>query len=362
MTPIEQVLALVRPEILALTPYRSARQEFAATPGATPPRAWLDANENPVTPHAGAPRLNRYPEPQPAELVARLVTLYGVTPGRVLVTRGSDEGIDLLLRAFCAAGRDAILVTPPTYGMYAVSAGIQGARVVAVPLDLARDFALDAAAVLAAATATPGVKLVFLCSPNNPTGQLLDREDVLRVTQALAGRAVVVVDEAYAEFALFPSLAAELAAHPNLVVLRTLSKAYGLAGARVGVTLGDPALLAVLRKLLAPYPIPTPVLRAALEALGGGGITAARASAQEIVNERSRLAVALAALPAVRRVWPSDANFLLVQVADAAGALAAARAAGVIWRDRRQDVPDALRITVGTFAENDLTLQVLAAL
>lgn len=362
MTPLEQILALVRPEILALTPYSSARQEFAALPGAATPRAWLDANENPITPHAGAPRLNRYPEPQPAELVARLVTLYGVTPGRVLVTRGSDEGIDLLLRAFCAAGRDAILITPPTYGMYAVSAGIQGARVVTVPLDAARDFALEPDALLATAAATPGLKLVFLCSPNNPTGQLLDRDDVLRITQALAGRAVVVVDEAYAEFALFPSLAADLAAHPNLVVLRTLSKAYGLAGARVGVTLGDPALLAVLRKILAPYPIPTPVLRAALEALAGSGIAAARASAQEIVNERSRLATALAALPAVRRVWPSDANFLLVQMADAARALAAARAAGVIWRDRRKDVPDALRITVGTSAENDLTLQVLAAL
>lgn len=348
----DPVLSLVRPEILALTPYSSARKE------STGGRVWLDANENPLTPHAGAPRLNRYPDPQPPELVARLASLYGVTPSQVLVTRGSDEGIDLLLRAFCRAGRDSILITPPTYGMYAVAAGIQGASIRTAPLDRDHDFALDVGSVLGAAD--PSVKLVFLCSPNNPTGRLLSRDSVLNVVRSLAGRAVVVVDEAYVEFATTPSLAEELPGHANLVVLRTLSKAFGLAGARVGVTLAAPGLIAVLRKIIAPYPVPTPVATAALTALAPDAIAAARRSALELVEARKQLAAALASLPCVRHVWPSDANFLLVEVADSAVVMTGARAAGLVLRDRSKDVADTIRITVGTTAENALVLDALA--
>jgi histidinol-phosphate aminotransferase len=351
-TPVAQVLALVRPDILALAPYSSARKE------STGGRVWLDANENPETPAVHQPLFNRYPDPQPAKLVAQLAALYGVAPAECLVTRGADEGIDLLLRTFCRAGQDAILVTPPTYGMYAVAAGIQGAKLVAVPLLREKNYALDPAAVLAAIT--PAVKLVFLCSPNNPTGGLLDRAAVLSVVRALAARAVVVVDEAYVDFSGQPSLAAEIPANPNLVVLRTLSKAFGLAGARVGTTLADPAVIAVLQKVIAPYPIPAPVLNAALAALTPAGLEAARESVAAILAERTRLAAALAGLPAVRRVWPSDANYLLIEVADAARVMAAGRAAGVIWRDRSRDVPNSIRITVGTAAENNQTLEALA--
>jgi len=185
----------------------------------------------------------------------------------------------------------------------------------------------------------PEVKLVFLCSPNNPTGRLLDRTAVLKLAQSLLGRAVVVVDEAYVDFASQPSLASEIASNPNLVVLRTLSKAFGLAGARVGTTIADPAVIAVLQKVIAPYPVPTPVLQAALAALAPAGLAASRDSVAALVAERTRLAPALAQLPVVKHVWPSDANFLLVEVADAARTMAAGRAAGVIWRDRRKDVP-----------------------
>ena len=352
MNSSDPVLSLVRPEILALTPYSSARKEASGG------KVWLDANENPLTPHAGAPRLNRYPEPQPAELVSRLASLYGVTPDRLLVTRGSDEGIDLLLRAFCRAGRDSIVITPPTYGMYAVAAGIQGAAVKTAPLDRACDFALDVGAVLAAVD--PSVKLVFLCSPNNPTGQLLNRDSVLNVITSLASRAVVVVDEAYAEFTSEPSFVEELGAHPNLVVLRTLSKAFGLAGARVGVTLASPQLIGVLQKIIAPYPIPAPVARAALDALTPGAIAAARQSALELVGERRRVAAALAQFPFVRQVWPSDANFLLAEVADSARVMSVARAAGLVIRDRSKDVPNTVRLTIGTAAENDFALETLA--
>jgi histidinol-phosphate aminotransferase len=334
MSSVDSVLQLVRPDILALTAYSSARKESKGG------RVWLDANENPQTPSAAKPLLNRYPEPQPADLVAQLATLYGVAPAQVLVTRGSDEGIDLLLRTFCRAGQDAILITPPTYGMYVVAAGIQGARTVTVPLIREKNFALDADAVLKAVT--PGVKLVFLCSPNNPTGSLLERNAVMSLVKSLAGRAVIVVDEAYVDFSGQPSLAAEIPANPNLVVLRTLSKAYGLAGARVGTTIADPAVIAVLQKV-------TPA-----------GLAAAKHSVTTLVAERARLAAALPKLSAVKRVWPSDANYLLIEVADSAKTMAAGRAAGVVWRDRSKDVPNHIRITVGTAEENNATLEVLS--
>ncbi|MDQ5979771.1 MAG: histidinol-phosphate aminotransferase [Verrucomicrobiota bacterium] len=352
MSSVESVLALVRPDILALAPYSSARKEAKGG------RVWLDANENPETPAAGQPLFNRYPDPQPPDLVAKLAALYGVTPAQCLVTRGSDEGIDLLLRTFCRAGQDAILITPPTYGMYVVAAGIQGAKVVKVPLLRDQDFALDTEAVLKAVTSE--VKLVFLCSPNNPTGGLLARDAVLKVVRLLAGRAVVVVDEAYVDFSDQPSLATEIPANPNLVILRTLSKAFGLAGARVGTTIADPAVIAVLQKVIAPYPVPVPVVLAALGALSDEGLAAAQRSVATLLSERARLAVALAKLPAVKKVWPTDTNYLLVEVPDSAKAMALARGTGVIWRDRSKDVPNTIRITVGTAAENDETLEVMS--
>ena len=375
MTAADIVLPLIRPDILALTPYSSARKEASGGPVVhrlgEGRRVWLDANENPETPSVHRPLFNRYPEPQPAGLVEKLAALYGVAPAQTLVTRGSDEGIDLLLRTFCRAGQDAILITPPTYGMYSVAAAIQGARVVPVPLVRERAFALDADAVLAAIPALPkpasageggtrAVKLVFLCSPNNPTGALLDRAAVLRLVRALAGRAAVVVDEAYVDFSGAPSLAAEVAANPHLIVLRTLSKAFGLAGARVGTTIADPAVIGVLQKVIAPYPVPAPVLQAALAALTPAGLVAAQESVGLLVAERRRLGAALAGLPAVQHVWPSDANFLLLAVTDAARVMAAGRAAGIVWRDRSKDVPNAIRITVGTPGENNATLEVLS--
>jgi len=326
MSAADPVLSLLRPEILALAPYSSARKESSGG------RIWLDANENPLTPSAGKPLLNRYPEPQPAELIAQLAAYYAVAENNILVTRGSDEGIDLLLRAFCRAGQDAILITPPTYGMYAVSAAIQNARVVTVPLLAEKNFSLDPTAVLAAIT--PSVKLVFLCSPNNPTGALLARDEVVRLVQALLGKAIVVVDEAYLEFAGSPSLTRELAGNPNLVILRTLSKAFGLAGIRCGVTI----------------------------AMTAEGLTAARRSGQSLIAERIRVAARLATLPCVRRLWPSDSNFILFEVTDSARVMSATRAVGVVLRDRSRDygLTNCVRMTMGTPEENNAALEVIA--
>lgn len=368
MNEADPILSLVRPAVLALKPYSSARKEFTKGPDGPTAWAWLDANENPATPSATVPRegparevvLNRYPEPQPPELVERLASLYTVSPAQLLVTRGSDEGIDLLLRAFCGEGRDSILITPPTYGMYEVAAAIQGAKVVSVPLVRERDFALDADAVIAAWQ--PGVKIVFLCSPNNPTGGLLDRNAIRKVARELAGKAVVVVDKAYIEFSGQSTLTAEIQSTPNLAVLRTLSKAFGLAGARVGVTIGNPALIAVLQKIIAPYPIPAPVAAAALDALTPQGIAAARASALELADARRGLATRLAGLTCVRRVWPSDSNFLLAEVTDSRKVMSAAKAAGVVLRDRSKEpgLENCIRITAGTAEQNQLVVEVLS--
>ena len=346
------VLELARPEVRAMQPYSSARMEAHGG------EVFLNANESAWAP-VGDDGLgcNRYPEPQPAALVVALATLYGVRPEQLLVGRGSDEAIDLLVRAFCRAGRDAILVQPPTFGMYAVCARVQDAAIVEVPL--ASDATLDVDAVLAAVT--PAVKLVFICTPNNPTGQPVPRAAVERLALALVDRALLVVDEAYVEFADDGSVADLLDRHDNLAVLRTLSKAWALAGARIGSLLANAGVVALLRRIMAPYPLPLPCVEAALLALSGWG----RANALERIGvvraERTRMREALRRLPGVRDVLPSQANFLAVRFDDAGAAYQRLLAAGIVVRDIRRypNLGDALRITIGTPAENERVLAVL---
>lgn len=355
------VLDLARPEIRAIQPYSSARME--AGHGQAGGQLFLNANESPWAP-AGSDGSegHRYPDPQPQDLLAVLAGLYGVRGDQLLIGRGSDEAIDLLVRAFCRAGRDAIAIQPPTFGMYAVCARVQDAGLIEVPL--ATDFTLDVDAVLAALT--PAVKLVFVCSPNNPSGQPVPRAEIERLARALNGRALLVVDEAYVEFVddasgRMGSVAALLDRHDNLAVLRTLSKAWALAGARVGCLLANPALIALLRRIMPPYPLPRPCVAMALAALSPAGQALARERIGIIRAERERMAPALRGIPGVRAVLPSQANFLAVRFADAGAAFARLLAAGVVVRDIRRypQLGDALRITLGTPAEND---RVLAAL
>lgn len=347
------VLDLARPEIRALQPYSSARME--ASGGSV----FLNANES-----AWAPRgdnglgCNRYPEPQPAELVAILAAMYGVRHEQLLIGRGSDEAIDLLVRAFCRAGQDAILIQPPTFGMYSVCAHIQNAAVIEVPL--MDDFSLDVDAVLAAVT--PAVKLIFVCTPNNPSGQCVPRESIERLLQTLDGRAVVVVDEAYIEFAYECSVADLIDRYECLAVLRTLSKAWALAGARIGCLLANPEVIALLRRIMPPYPVPRPSVAAAMAAFSEEGQVQARAHMAVLRNEHERVRGALAALGCVREVVASQANFLAVRFDDAGVIYQRLLAAGVVVRDVRgyPKLGDALRITIGTPAENDTMLAALA--
>ncbi len=347
-------LSLARPEILALKAYEHAAWD--------PSLERLHANESPwrVPGDDSSAGLNRYPEPQPRELVTALAALYGVTPAQLLVGRGSDEAIDLLTRAFCAAGRDAVIVCPPTFGMYAVAARIQGAGVVAVPLRRDDAYALDLPALLAALA--PAVRLVHLCTPNNPTGNEIPEAQVLQVLRACEGRALVVVDEAYGEFALHPGYAPRLAEFPHLVVLKTLSKAHGLAGARVGSLLASPQLVAMLRKIIPPYAMAQPTVEAAMKVLQPAAQAIARSRVAATIAERGRLATVLAALPAVLRVWPSAANFLLVEFRDAGAALQAIAGVGLLVRDLRSQpgLGAALRLTIGTPEQNERLLRSLA--
>jgi histidinol-phosphate aminotransferase len=301
--------------------------------------------------------LNRYPEPQPRELVEGLADLYGVAPETVLIGRGSDEAIDLLTRSFCRAGRDAVVVCPPTFGMYSVSARIQGAEVITVPLRADSGFALDERAVLE--KCTPDVKLVFLCSPNNPTGNLLDEQAILRLAARLAGRAVVVVDEAYIEFAGSVSLARHLPKLPHLAILRTLSKAHGLAGARCGALIADPEVVSLLRKVIPPYAIAQLTLEAVLRQLAPVELAESQSNIEVILSERKRLTEALAQLKRVVRVWQSDANFILAQFDDAGAALQLARDTQLLVRDARgyPGLGQSLRITVGSVTQNNRLLE-----
>jgi histidinol-phosphate aminotransferase len=350
---VSWVTQLARPDIVALKAYEHASWE--------PELERLHANELPWRSLAdeSSAGLNRYPEPQPRALVQRLASLYDVAPNSVLVGRGSDEAIDLLVRGFCRAGQDSVIICPPTFGMYSVSARIQGANVVSVPLQAEAGFALDTRAVLE--KCTPDVKLVFLCSPNNPTGNLLSEDSIIDLARRLEGRAVVVVDEAYIEFSGAHSLARRIAEFPQLAVLRTLSKAYALAGARCGTLIADPEVVTLLRKVIPPYAIAQLSMEAVLNVLEPAQLAKSSARLATILAERERMLAALAKLPNVTRVWPTAANFVLVEFADAPLALARSRGARLLIRDARgyPGLGHCLRITIGSPEQNDRLLEAL---
>jgi histidinol-phosphate aminotransferase len=346
------VIERARADIVALSPYQHAAWE--------PHLTRLHANELPwrIEGDASLAGLNRYPEPQPPALVEGLAALYGVAPDQVLVGRGSDEGIDLLLRIFCDAREDKVVICPPTFGMYSVAARVQGAEVVAIPLRTAQGFSLDTAAIVASVDAH--TKLVFVCSPNNPTANVIPVSELIDLAQRLAPTALLVVDEAYIEFAAQPSMSTQLPALPNVVVLRTLSKAHGLAGARCGVMLAAPAVIALARKVIHPYAITEMTIEAVAPLLLPDAVKRMRARVRQLLAERQRLAQALVSNPAVTKVWPSDANFLLVDFREPGDALLRIRGAGLIVRDVRQPIlPRSLRLTVGTPVENDRLLESL---
>ncbi len=331
--------SLIRPNILKLKPYSSARDEFEGKAD-----VWLDANENPFD-----NGLNRYPDPHQKDLKWAMAREKNLNPDQVFFGNGSDEVIDLLMRAFCIPGKDKILQCSPTYGMYRVSAETNDVEVLDVPL--MQDFQIDlAAAKKVIADELP--KLIFLCSPNNPTGNLMDQKTI---ESLLASNAIVVIDEAYSDFFSQPSWTKRLSEFNNLFVMQTFSKARGLASIRLGIGFGNPEIISVLDKIKPPYNVNGPTQEAALRSL----ITFDGKVVSELIEERRRLEIELPKIDGVLKIYPSEANFLLAEFDDASAVYELLTKNGVVVRDRSRQIANCLRITVGSPPENQKLLTLL---
>lgn len=346
------VLELLRPDLREFALYTAGDGDDS--------RIRLHANELPYRGQNDRSErgLNRYPLGRDPRLTARLAQLYGVMPEQVLATRGSDDAIDLVIRAFCTAGRSSILCTTPGFAMYPQLARLQGCASLRLPLTEDNEFAVEADRVIAACE--DSVALVFLCSPNNPTGRAMPVADIRRICTALSDRAIVVVDEAYAEFSAVESATTLLGEVDNLITLRTMSKAYGLASARVGAAVGCQELIAALDQLLMPFPLPAACVDAALAQTRPKSLTRLRALWSTLLSERARLKDVLDGHPAVYRVWPSDANFLLLRCDAPAALVEHCHTRGLLVRLIRGGECDYVRVTVGQPEENNLFLGALA--
>ncbi|KGO80087.1 histidinol phosphate aminotransferase [Flavobacterium beibuense F44-8] len=335
MNSIEKI---VRPNILALQAYSSAREEFTGSEG-----IFLDANENPFG------ELNRYPDPLQKALKQKLSVIKGVATQNIFTGNGSDEAIDLCFRIFCEPGKDKALTFTPTYGMYEVSAAINNTELIKVPLD--NNFQVDINKVLLALE-DENLKLVFICSPNNPTGNCLDAAEF--IIQNFKG--IVVVDEAYADFCS-TTLVNKLEQYSNLIVLQTLSKAWGLAAARVGIAYASPFIISLFNKVKPPYNISKLNYTAAIYALENTDNY--EEQKKLLLEERLKLSEALSQIPIVRKVYPSQANFLLVEVSDANSVYKNLIQQGIIIRNRNKEVKNCIRISIGTPQENKALLNAL---
>lgn len=347
------IVKLARPEIQALVAYQAAAQVSDTVR--------LNANEVPQSFSETQYRrpLNRYPEVRPQALQKLLAGHFDCQPDQLLVTRGSSEAIDLIIRAFCAAGRHSIVMPAPSFSMYSHYAEVQGAGVITVETSRAEDFRIDVDALLNACDES--VRVVFACSPNNPTGTVIARNDLQRLVAGCADRAVVVIDEAYVEFSQQESMVTELDNYPNLLVLRTLSKALGFAGARCGCVVGARDVIELLDAVQAPYAIATPVVECVEDALDSKSLAAATRVVAAIVEERERMSAAIGEFKFVEKVWPSDANFFLIRANDADRVTKYCSDQGILLRQFGGTLSDCVRITVGSPAENDQLLATLVA-
>ncbi|HDG1727392.1 histidinol-phosphate transaminase [Vibrio cholerae] len=335
---------LARQQIQALTPYLSARRIGGSGD------VWLNANESPFNNEykTDFARLNRYSDCQPKAMIQAYANYAGVQPEQVLTSRGADEGIELLIRAFCEPNQDAILFCPPTYGMYAISAETFGVERKKVPLTA--DWQLDLPSIEAN---LDRVKLVFVCSPNNPTGNLVKRADIIKLLEMTQDRAIVVMDEAYIDFCPEASTVDLLAQYPNLAILRTLSKAFALAGLRCGFTLANAELINMLLKVIAPYPVPVPVAEIAVQALSPAGLARAKYQVLDLGANRAYLQVGLSMVPGVQ-VFEGWGNYLLVKFPDGDALFKAAWEHGIILRN--SPIENCVRISVGNREECEKTV------
>lgn len=338
------ISSLVRDNILRLTPYSCARDEYKGSTG-----IFLDANESPYG------NLNRYPDPYQQELKAAISEYKRVPEEKIFLGNGSDEIIDLCMRIFCNPGVDKILIFPPTYGMYEVSAGVNDIGVVKVPLN--SDFQIEMPKVKPV-LADRKIKLIFICSPNNPTGNSMDRNDVETILKNYNG--IVIIDEAYADFSEKQSFINLIGKFPNLIIMQTFSKAFGMAAARVGIAFSGKEIMELLNKVKPPYNISSINQKAVLNRLKKASDL--KDIIVKIKNEKARVAAALLKLKYTERVFPSDANFLLVKVKDAGYIYNTLVKNHIIIRNRTSVVHNCLRITIGKRSENDTLIKTLKSI
>ena len=333
---------LVRQNIISLKPYSSARDEFSGEAG-----VFLDANENPFG------DLNRYPDPHQQTLKDKLKDIKKLTSKQVFIGNGSDEVIDLLIRIFCNPSVDKIIVCPPTYGMYEVAANINDVMVLSVPLTYTFQLDSEALQQVISQSEPNTLKLIFLCTPNNPTGNNIDN-----IEWVLANfNGIVVVDEAYIDFSERTSFIEKLALYPNLVVVQTFSKAWGLAAARIGIAYASETIIALMQKVKPPYNVSSLNQEAALKALDNEHVIVHQKA--HILEQRTYLETSLSQLPIVKKVFPSDANFILIEVDDADKLYEHLVIKNIVVRNRNTIIKNCLRITIGTIVENQYLIEVL---
>jgi histidinol-phosphate aminotransferase len=347
--------SLMRPDLMDVNPYVSA---YVLSGGVVSP-VRLDANENPWAPFGPVGEVclaNRYAASEEAALYTRVAEFLGVTVEEIILGRGSSEAIDLLLRLFCRAGQDEILICPPTFSMYAVNAKVQGAKVLSVPLMENGQLNLPEIEK----TCTDNTKLIFIPTPNAPMGHAMNRADMLKLCQMRAGKSVIVADEAYVELSDTPEgLMAETKTYPNLIILRTFSKAHGLAGERLGLAYGNPEIIEMLKRISAPYSIAQSSIRAALDALSPAGLALYRDRVAMLKSECKRLLRLLPQSSMVVRVFDSCTNFLLVQTKNVQETEKGLLKNGVRVRTKVCTIPETLRLSIGTPDENDAVLAAL---
>ena len=336
---------LVRSHIADLKPYSSARDEFDPVEGEV---VYLDANENPF--YNG---VNRYPDPQQRKLKEVIAMRRGLAANQLLLGNGSDEVLDLIFRAFCIPNQDNIIVMPPTYGMYKVLANINCISLDEIPLN--NDFQLVTKDIINQISIQ--TKAIFLCSPNNPSGNSFRREDILTLLKSFTG--LVVIDEAYIDFSMQKSLVSDLSSHPNLIITQTLSKAFGLAGIRLGICISSEEIIDILNKIKPPYNINSLTQERAISALEDWDTTQRQVT--QLIAERKGLFAQLEKISFIEKVYPSDANFLLVQVDDANKRYAQLIENDIVVRNRSKQVgcENCLRFSVGTPQENQILIETL---
>lgn len=339
---------IVRQHILSLAPYSSARDEYTGKEG-----IFLDANENPLG-SATPENWNRYPDPYQAEIKTKLAPIKGCRPAQIFLGNGSDEPIDLIIRLTCEPKEDNIIILPPTYGMYEVSASVNNIEIQKIPLT--SDYQLDTEKIIASINSK--TKLIFICSPNNPTGNLIDRKAILEIIKNFQ-QGIVIIDEAYNDFSDEPSFVPELDHFPNVMVLQTFSKAWGLASLRLGMAFGNEALIKLLNKIKYPYNINGLTQKALLENIDN--IDFVKNSVKTLNQNREILIAELEQLPIVVKIFPSDANFLLVRFKEAKKTFDYLIEQKLIVRDRSKVIlcDDSLRISVGTKEENERLIELL---